>query len=244
MSGLRGRPRWLVLLAAVVAALATARLGMWQLSRAAQKTALHDAIVQRGALPLWPAASLARPGADPAEQIHRQVELHGRWLPRHTVFLDNRQMHGRPGFYVVTPLLLPEGGAVLVQRGWVPVDARERTRLPEVPTPPGEVRVRGRIAPPPSRLYEFAAGASGAIRQNLDLASFEGEVGVPLRPLSVLQADSGAERDGLARQWPAPAVDVSKHHGYAFQWFALSALIVGLTLWFQFLRPRHDDRPA
>jgi cytochrome oxidase assembly protein ShyY1 len=44
--------------------------------------------------------------------------------------------------------------------------------------------------------------------------------------------------DGLLRAWPAVAVDVGKHHGYAFQWFSLSALIVGLTLWFQFLRPR------
>ena len=238
------RPRWLILLAATVAALGTARLGVWQLSRAAQKTALQQSIAERGAMAPLPAAALAPPGADPADQLHRPVELQGRWLPRHTVFLDNRQMQGRPGFYVVTPLQLPEGGAVLVQRGWVPVDARDRTQLPTVPTPPGEVRVRGRIAPPPSRLYEFAAEASGAIRQNIDLASFEKEVGLALRPLSVLQADTGDERDGLARQWPLPAVDVSKHHGYAFQWFALSALIVGLTLWFQFLRPRHDDRPA
>jgi surfeit locus 1 family protein len=31
---------------------------------------------------------------------------------------------------------------------------------------------------------------------------------------------------------------VGKHHGYAFQWFALSALIAGLYVWFQLLRPR------
>jgi cytochrome oxidase assembly protein ShyY1 len=53
--------------------------------------------------------------------------------------------------------------------------------------------------------------------------------------------------DGLLRDWPAVAVDVGKHHGYAFQWFSLSALLVGLTLWFQFLRPwwttRRSDLP-
>ena len=43
--------------------------------------------------------------------------------------------------------------------------------------------------------------------------------------------------DGLLRTWPAVAVDVGKHHGYAFQWFSLSALLVGLTLWFQVVRP-------
>jgi surfeit locus 1 family protein len=48
--------------------------------------------------------------------------------------------------------------------------------------------------------------------------------------------------DGLLRQWLAPAVDVSKHHGYAFQWFALCALIVGLTAWFQIIRPQRLAR--
>jgi surfeit locus 1 family protein len=31
---------------------------------------------------------------------------------------------------------------------------------------------------------------------------------------------------------------VQKHYGYAFQWFALSALIIGLYAWFQLPRPR------
>jgi len=29
---------------------------------------------------------------------------------------------------------------------------------------------------------------------------------------------------------------VERHHGYAFQWFGLAALIVFLYAWFQFLR--------
>ena len=34
------------------------------------------------------------------------------------------------------------------------------------------------------------------------------------------------------------ALGVEKHYGYAFQWFAMSALVLGLYLWFQWLRPR------
>jgi surfeit locus 1 family protein len=164
------------------------------------------------------------------------VQLQGRWLAAHTVFLDNRQMGGRPGFFVVTPLELAPGDAVLVQRGWVPRDAEQRTRLPAVPTPAGSVQVAGRIAPPPSRLFAFAADAPGAIRQNLDLGAFSREIGVRLRPLSVQQL--AGPQDGLQRDWPQPAVDVSKHYGYAFQWFALATLIAGLYVWFQLLRPR------
>ena len=131
----------------------------------------------------------------------------------------------------------PRPEAVLVQRGWVPRDLRDRTLLPAVPTPPGQVEVAGRIAPPPARLYEFADAASGAIRQNLDLGAFRAESGLPLAPLSVQQTDS-PPCDGLLREWPRPAVDVQKHYGYAFQWFALCALMAGLYVWFQLVRPR------
>ena len=107
----------IVLLAAVVAALLTARLGLWQLDRAAQKTALHEALLARGALPALDLAQLAQTPAGAAEQLHRRVRLEGRWLDSATVYMDNRQMNGRPGFFVVTPLLLGADDAVLVQRG-------------------------------------------------------------------------------------------------------------------------------
>jgi surfeit locus 1 family protein len=149
-------------------------------------------------------------------------------------------MQGRVGFYVVTPLQLDGSSeAVLIQRGWVPRDQRDRTLLPEVPTPLGMVDVAGRIAPPPARLYEFSAASVGLIRQNLDLASFAAETGLRLAPLSVQQDDSESTvGDGLMRQWPRPAVDIQMHYGYAFQWFALCVLIAGLYVWFQLVRPR------
>jgi surfeit locus 1 family protein len=185
-----------------------------------------------------------------AEAQHwRRIRLHGRWAREATLYLDNRQMHGRPGFFVLTPLLLPDGDAVLVQRGWIPRDAEQRTRLQAVDTPAGEVALEGRVAPPPSRLYEFSGAASeaGPIRQNVEFAALGREWRLRLRPLSVQQLQplpQTAPGDGLLRDWPLPAVDVAKHHGYAFQWFALSALITGLYVWFQLLRPRRRRAAA
>ena len=243
---LKGRAL-VLLLATVAGAALTARLGLWQLDRAAQKIALHDAQQQQRALPPLPAAALARSAADLPAQLHRRVQVQGRWLPAYTVYLDNRQMNGRPGFYVLTPLQLPDGSAVLVQRGWVPRDAAQRTRIELPPPAAGEVALLGRIAPSPARLYEFDGAASGPIRQNLDVGAYARETGLPLRPLSLVQEDEGAAPvpDGLLRQWPAPAADVAKHHGYAFQWFALCALILGLYVWFQLIRPARarDVRP-
>ena len=233
------RAGW-VLLAALVGVALTASLGAWQLNRAGQKIAIQSALDSRASLPALLSADLAGDAEAAALQHYRPVRVRGEWVAAHTVFLENRQMNARVGFYVVTPLQLegrPE--AVLVQRGWVPRDLRDRSLLPAIVTPAGTVDVQGTIAPPPARLYEFDSAATGAIRQNLDLAGFARETGLRLAPLSVQQHDAAvAANDGLLRQWPRPAVDVQKHYGYAFQWFAMSALMAGLYVWFQILRPR------
>jgi surfeit locus 1 family protein len=234
----------MLLLAALAACAGTARLGLWQLDRAAQKNAVHQAQLRQRALPSLTAAELARTAAAVPAQVHRRVVLQGRWLVQHTVYLDNRQMAGRTGLYATTPLRLDDGSAVLVLRGWLPRDPLDRTRIELPPLQGGPVQVQALVASGVPRLYEFDAAASGSIRQNLDLAAFARETDLPLRPLVLVQEDGPAPpADGLLRQWPAPAADVHKNYGYAFQWFALCALIIGLYVWFQIIRPRRAQRP-
>ena len=161
----------------------------------------------------------------------------GVWQAAHTIYLDNRPMSGRSGFWVVTPLMLQgTGQVILVQRGWVPRDFSDRARLPQVTTPAGVVTVQGRIAPPPSKLYEFKGGDVGPIRQNLDLSAFRAETGLPLlEQVSLLQ--TGASSEGLLRDWASPSLGVDKHYGYAFQWFGLCMLVVLLYAWYQIILP-------
>lgn len=232
--------RWVVLAATVAGMAVTASMGRWQLDRADQKLALQaalDAQAGRAEVSL-PAGALDR--FDEAAWMHRPVTVRGQWLVDRTVYLDNRPLDGRPGFLVVTPFRLQGGdAAILVQRGWMPRDVSDRLRVAPVPTPTGEVELRGRIAPPPSKLYQFSDAESGAIRQNLDLDSFSREIATPLWPVSLVQSESGGDMaDGLQRRWPKPAVDVHKHYGYAFQWFAMCALMAGLYVWFQIVQPR------
>jgi surfeit locus 1 family protein len=227
---------WLLTLAAAAGIAVTLALGVWQMSRAAQKLALHAAIEQRqGVAPVSQRELLA--SRNPADLLHRTVVLRGTWVSSRTVFLDNRQMQGKVGFYVVTPLRL-EGSdaAVLVQRGWVQRNFLEREKLPPISTPAGLVELRGRLAPPPAKLYEFAGASPGLIRQNLDLAQFRAETGLPLLPLSLQQI--GGPSEGLLRDWPEPASGVATNYGYAAQWWALSILIAILYVWFQFIAPR------
>jgi surfeit locus 1 family protein len=225
--------------AAIAIMAVTARMGWWQLDRAAQKEALQATMQGQGLEAELPWSELASDPIAMQAQVQRRISLQGRWLPEATIYLENRQMRGRPGFFVVTPLCLPTGAAVLVQRGWIPRDLMDRARLVPVDTPEGEVGVHGRVAPWPSRLADLGADTTGPIRQNLDFAAYAAETRLALRPLSVVElpfADNAG--DGLLREWPLPAVDVHKHYGYAVQWFLFCALTAGLYAWFQILRPR------
>jgi surfeit locus 1 family protein len=225
----------LVFMAALLTVVITARLGWWQVMRAEQKKVLQTALDTRKIMPVLPMLSLAKDPHQALEQHYRRVHLQGEWVVNSTVFLDNRQMRGRPGFFVVTAFKLPSLETVLVQRGWVVRDAGHPNQAPQIDTPSGPIELEGQVAPAPGRLYEFAKVNSGSVRQNIDMPEFSQALGVALLPLSVMQL--GASSEGLLREWTAPAIDIQKHHGYAFQWFALCALTIGLYVWFQLIAP-------
>ena len=238
--------RWLVLGVAVLGVVVTFSLGLWQMGRAAEKTALQNAKHQQSDQVVLDGRSLGT-GEEEASQrqglIHRRMALKGHWLPEHTVFLDNRQMNAKPGFFALTPLKLDGSGAVvLVQRGWAQRSFNDRAALPVLQTPGGLVEVQGHLAPWPSRLYDFGAIETGPIRQNLDLTAYRQATGLPVLEVTLLQ--SGPASEGLLREWPVVASGVEKHHGYAFQWFGLSGLIALLYVWFQIVQPRRQKRPA
>lgn len=226
---------WLITTAALLVAALTFSLGQWQLRRAAQKQALMLAIEAQSNESILKAADLAA-FKNPQDAVHRRATLKGLWRAEHTVFLDNRQMNGKTGLVVVTPLVLDSSGQIiLVQRGWVQRNFADRTKMSDIQTPAGLVTVRGRIAPPPSKLYEFKGGDAARIRQNIDVADFSRETGLLLMAVSMVQ--TGPANEGLLRDWAAPNVGIDKHYGYAFQWFALCALVAGLYAWFQIIHP-------
>ena len=232
---------WLLTALALLAMTLTASLGLWQLDRAAQKRALAQGIAARESQPRWTNdALLTHASATDAE--HRLVELQGRWVAGTQLFLDNRPMAGRTGFIVLAALRLTGSDrAVLVQRGWVQRDFLDRNRLPDVPLPDGDVAVLGRVAPPPSQLFEFDMAGSGPIRQNVQPAALAAEWRIPLvTALSVLQ--TGGDAVPLQREWPRFTGDEHKHLAYAAQWFAMCAGVAAVYLWFQIIQPRLKRR--
>ena len=155
-------PRWLGYAAlTLVAATVMVFLGLWQLDRYHQRTAINDRI-DAGAVatPVPLERMLAGPtigtkgvGPAPAESVTwTRVTASGHFDRGHEVLVRGRTVEGSVGFEVVTPLVLGDGTAVLVDRGWVAPAPGGALAAPVVPAAPdGQVSVVGRLRPPESR---------------------------------------------------------------------------------------------
>ncbi|MDY7509442.1 SURF1 family protein, partial [Ralstonia wenshanensis] len=130
---------------------------------------------------------------------------------------------------------------VLVNRGWLPRDPADRTRIAPYTTPAGEVQVEGMAVPHASRVFSLGRKDGSdevgqRLRQNIDLDAFSREIGVPLQPF-VVQQQSDAQ-DGLLRDWPRADLGADRNYGYAFQWFAMAAAVLGLMVFYSVRRYR------
>lgn len=237
---MNGRLKFVLITVATLAAVGvTASLGIWQLSRAAEKQSRQASLDAQSAKSPLDAAAV-RATTDPLTLLHQRARLRGTWVPQSVIFLENRPMDRRVGFVVMTVLQLEGGGALAVQRGWAPRGFEDRTLLPPIETPAGVVEIEGRMALPPSDLYALGGPVAGRIRQNLDLPQFSSETGLPLLPITLQQM--GATGEALVRAWPVVNLGVEKNYGYAAQWFGLALLFSLLYFWFQIVR-RFIDRP-
>jgi surfeit locus 1 family protein len=231
---------WFLLVVTLAVSALTTRLGFWQLGRAQQKESIYaQQQSQMQAPPLTTAELVGQPSS--TESLYRRVDLQGEWMPGFLVYLANRSLNGQPGFQVLTPLRLQGNVAVLVVRGWAPRDWVDSNKLPEVQTPAGEVHVQGFWMPAPSHMLELAAqptespqgGGFQSLRQNIDVAAYGRDTGLEI--VATVQ-EVGQASQGLTRQMPNILSGADKNRAYAAQWFALSALCLGLFVWFQIIQ--------
>lgn len=198
-------------------------LGNWQLGRAAEKRALDEEFSRaEPALPL-PPASIAVPR-------YQRVTASGSYDIDHQFLLDNMSESGSAGVHVLTPLLLADGNAVLVDRGWVPFGAT-RDSLPDVAVAGASRTVAGRLdqLPRPSiRLQAPPADGWPRLTSFPEMNELATDLGRELYPQMIL-LDS-QELDGYVRNWHVPGPTSLRHLGYAIQWFAFAATAV--AIWF------------
>jgi surfeit locus 1 family protein len=229
-----GRRLWLTLLVVCLAA-ACVRLGIWQLDRLAQRRALNATIDARMA---QPALLLDSTQLDPQALDYRRVEVRGVYDAAQEIVLRNRELDGVPGVHVLTPLRLRghgagsgnEQAAVLVDRGWLPIDRAGPEDRGAYAAAAGEVVVQG-IA----RRTQTAGGPAepplvgGQPRRDawfrVDTAQIAQQTGYPLLPIFVEQQPA-PDDPALPRRTPTADLGPGPHLSYAIQWFGFALILL------------------
>ena len=216
------RLRWIPLVATLTVAGIGIALGNWQTRRADEKIAMAEAIAARSQqTPL----SLKDLPENAVPEEFQPITLDGNFVGDWPIYLDNRPLNGKAGFYLLMPLRVSGSErVVLVQRGWFQRDPQDRQRLPSIPVPQGEVKVTGRVRASVGKLMQLGETpllTPGMIAQNVSIEALSAASKIPLQNFIIEQTNDLG--DGLVRDWPLPSVGVDTHRAYAFQWYALSA---------------------
>ncbi|WP_034852245.1 SURF1 family protein [Sinorhizobium sojae] len=218
-------------------------LGGWQMQRLQWKQGLIAAIAERRTAPplsLGEIESMAEEGAD---IDYRAVRITG-------VFDHGRERHffatheGRTGYYVFTPLMLPDARALFVNRGFVPFEKKDAATRPE-----GQVSqsvtitglARQKLAGKPSSLVPDNDVAKNIFYWK-DLDAMAASSGIAADRVLPFFVDSDASKNpgglpiGGVTQFDLP----NNHLQYALTWYGLAAALVCVTVVFVYRRKRGD----
>ncbi|MFQ5937963.1 MAG: SURF1 family protein [Acidiferrobacterales bacterium] len=236
------RPKFIPTLAVVILLPVLVGLGFWQLDRAQQKRAIQaeydtrssDARIEIGSRQQY------------AEDLRfYRVIAHGAYEPDYQVLIDNRVLHGRVGYHVITPLRIRHSEVrVLVNRGWVPM-GRTRDDLPAAGAPTGMQEIKGIATVPRAQVFMLAepaplTGRWQKVWQHMDMRRYAEAVPFPIQPVVIL-LDPDSPAGGFLREWARLDAGIAVHQGYAFQWFALAAalLVIYIVLTVRAAKRKH-----
>ncbi len=221
------------------------KLGYWQFHRHEHRVAQNELIETSLRAQPVPVTGLTSPGhVVPRSDYWRTVTATGTYDSAHEVVVRMRTSDDdKVGFHVLTPLVLADGRAVLVNRGWVPGGGDPRA-YPAVPAPPaGEVTVTGRL-----KADETSGGSGIKDRKGLPdrqvmLINSTQQAESLGRPVlgGYLELTAPVPQDGGPEPVGEPDHDsIGAHMAYAVQWWLFaSAVPVG---WIVLVRREKRDR--
>ena len=219
------------------------RLGIWQLDRNAKRQAAVSYTQAALAMPMLD-LDLEPIPSDLESTEYRQVTVSGRYDFENQVALRNqvrsRMLGTDPGFALITPLILKDGKAVLVERGWIPLDYNTpeswrqfdepeiakltgRLRLSLAKGELGSALVDPTLSPTQTRLDTW---------NYVNLARLQEQLPYPILGVYIEQAP-GANPESLPyRSFEPPDLDPGAHIGFALQWFFYAGLLlIGYPIW-------------
>lgn len=233
--GARPRSRRALVAATIATILSLAiliALGTWQMQRLAWKEGVIARIAERvRAEPVAPLAEAHWPSFDPQAHEYVRVRVSGVFendAEAQVYALAPSRTRGQPiqGYAVMTPLLLPDGSRILVNRGFVPTELRDPAARPATP-PEGRVEIVGLVRAPEARTMFVPENIPADERwMTRDLAQIAAARGLDrVAPFWI-----DAEFDPAAPEWPRAGASVldppNNHLQYALTWYGLALVLV------------------
>jgi cytochrome oxidase assembly protein ShyY1 len=169
------------------------------------------------------------PSSGPAaDAVWKRVRATGRYDADAQVLIRNRSVNSAAGYEVVTPLILADGTAVLIDRGWVPPASSGATKPPAVPAPPkGTVTVTARVRPSEEKLGTVDTVDGVRQARSVNVAELSKDLDSPVmrgyltddKPPKGLTAIPVEEE----RAW--------QNFAYSYQWWLFAIMIpIGLAM--------------
>lgn len=223
-------------LAATVVLLVLVGLGTWQWQRLQWKEELIAFRTERLAEP----ARAVPAGVDDWSALDFvRLEATGRFAHGQEQLMGVSKHDGRLGRQVLTPLLMEDGRALLVDRGWVPEDRTHPAARPDG-QPEGDVTVRGiarhREDDAPA-LFTPDNQPGEAVWYWYDLAALRDATGLDLLPV-VLEADGAANPGGLPVGGRTRVELPNRHLQYVVTWYGLALTLIAVYIAFRIKRMR------
>ncbi len=206
----------------------TIHLGFWQLDRADEKSIFLNALEAKKSqdLSVWQ-------GDTPVEDnLFIPFEVVGHYQPE-IFLLDNRISNGVVGYEVLSVFQLFTGEKILVNRGWIKAE-KYREFLPEIASPRQLVTLAGHFYRPEGEVpilkqVPFSVDWPKRIQQ-VEWARINQALGdKKLSALAEFRLVSDDQVGAYKTGWPETNMLPEKHLGYAYQWFALSAVLIILS---------------
>ena len=226
MSRVLRSPRWLLGHVLVIAVcFLFINLGFWQIRRLEERRIENTVMASRLAADPQPIEELiVGAGSDLDSLEFRRATAGGEFAPTEEVLVRSQVNQGVAGWHVITPLVLADGRAVLVNRGWVPLEM-DAVPVPAVP-PPGEVTLTGWLGLTRTRQAGGATEPEGRLTQiaRIDIERLQEQMPFELLPIYLSVDESEAQ---LPIAVAAPIVnDEGPHLLYAIEWFSFTLISV------------------
>ncbi len=225
--------KWIITtILVIIGSLICLRLGLWQLDRLTQRRAFNAHYRETSTLPALTLTSA--PAEDLTDMEYRPVMVSGTYDFEHQVVLRNQVYENLSGYHLLTPLLLSDGTAILIDRGWIPLDGNAEPDSWRVYDQPGTVVTingilrRGQTQPEIGSVADpvLAPGQTHLkVWSLVNLQRIAEQLPYRLLPVFVQPNPNPLLTKPPYPSQPEIVVDEGPHAGYILTWFGFAALL-------------------